>query len=65
MIWTFSYRVELHCEMCVYVHVITEYLLVANQRGIVSLDLNGEHQKTLISGELHTNAVDYDIRYIT
>ena len=37
---------------------------MANQGGIVSLDLNGESQRTLVSGEQHTNAVDYDIRYL-
>ena len=37
---------------------------MADEDGIVQLDLTGESQTILVSGENHTSAVDYDIRYI-
>ena len=45
-------------------HLNVGFLLVANEDGLVSLDLNGGSQTVLVRGERHTVAVDYDIGYI-
>ena len=46
-----------------YNFLCAEFLVVANQDGIVRVDLSGESQTVLVRGEHHTTAVDFDIRY--
>ena len=38
--------------------------MVANEDGLVRLDLNGGSQSLVVSGERHALAVDYDLRYV-
>ena len=38
---------------------------MANEDGLVRLELDGRSQSVLVRGERHTTAIDYDLRLIS